>query len=260
VLYSEGVDVGYRFYDAKSETPLFPFGYGLSYTSFAFSNLRLSRSTVSGTANVRVSATITNTGSRRGSDVVQLYVGDPASTGEPPRSLQGFQRVNLAPGQSSRVSFTVTPQQLSWWSDSVNGWTESRGTYGVYVGDSSALANLPLRGTFLVTSTPGPRQVAVTGPSTVTAGKSFRASVTLTAGGTQTLHGVRLALQLPQGWTAVPVGKTVFGTVRPGRAVAATFRVTPAADSPSLSAVVHATATMGTAMRENGITVTVQAA
>ena len=96
------------------------------------------------------------------------------------------------------------------------------------------------------------------GPSTVTAGKRFFASVTLTSGGNQTLHGVRLALQVPQGWTVVPAGKTVFGTVRPGEAIAATFRVTPAAVSPALSAVVHASATMGTARRENGITVTVR--
>ncbi len=258
VLYSEGVDVGYRWYDAKTQTPLFPFGYGLSYTTFAFSHLRVSRASVSGTADVRVSATITNTGTRRGSDVAQVYAGDPAATGEPPRSLEGFKRVSLAPRQSALVSFTLTPAQLSWWSDSVNGWTESAGSYRVYVGDSSALANLPLRGRFSVTSTPGARQVAVIGPSTVTAGKRFLASVTLTAGGNQTLHGVRLALQVPQGWAVVPAGRTVFGTVRPGQAVAATFRVTPPAISPALSAVVHATATMGTAQRENGITVTVQ--
>ncbi len=97
-------------------------------------------------------------------------------------------------------------------------------------------------------------------PSRVTAGRPFSVSVTLTAGGNQMLHGVRLALQLPQGWAAVPAGRTVFGTVRPGRAIAATFRVRPPADSPALSAVLHATATMGTAMRENGITVTVRAA
>ena len=78
VLYSEGVDVGYRWYDAKGSAPLFPFGYGLSYTTFAFSGLRISRASVTGTADERVSAKITNTGSRTGSDVAQLYVGDPA--------------------------------------------------------------------------------------------------------------------------------------------------------------------------------------
>jgi beta-glucosidase len=166
--------------------------------------------------------------------------------------------VTLAPGQSQRVSFTLTPQQLSWWSDSANGWTQSPGSYRVFVGDSSALANLPLRGSFAVTATPGARQVVVIAPPTVTAGKAFTARVTLVAGGGQTLHAVRLALQVPQGWRAVPAGKTLFGTVRPGQAIAATFRVTPAADSPNLNAVVHATATMGAAMRENGVSVTVR--
>jgi beta-glucosidase len=259
VLYSEGVNVGYRWYDAKSQTPLFPFGYGLSYTRFAFSQLRITPGSVTGTGNVRVSAVVTNTGSRAGSDVVQLYVGDPAGTGEPPRSLQGFDRVSLAPGRSARVSFTVTPQQLSWWSDTANGWTQSPGTYRVYVGDSSALANLPLRNTFLVTATPGARQVVVTAPAHVTAGKTFTARVTLVAGGSQTLRDVRLALQVPSGWSAAASGPTVFGTVRPGQAIAATFRVRVAAYSPAVSAVVHATATMGTAMRENGVSVTVRA-
>jgi beta-glucosidase len=257
VLYSEGIDVGYRWYDVKDDTPLFPFGYGLSYTTFQFSGLRIDRTSVTGTQNVRVSATITNTGSRTGSDVAQLYLGDPAATGEPPRDLEGFQKVTLAPGRSARVSFTLTPQQLSWWSDSANGWTESTGTYQVYVGDSSALANLPLRGSFRVTATPGARQVAVSAPDTVTAGKAFTVHVTLTADGTQTLHGVRLALQLPQGWTASPADGTVFGSVRPGQAIAATFRVTPPADAVNASDVVHATATMGTASRENGVSVTV---
>jgi beta-glucosidase len=257
VLYSEGVDVGYRWFDALSETPLFPFGYGLSYTSFAFSQLRIGPSVVTGTGDVQVSAVITNTGSVAGSDVAQLYIGDPASTGEPPRSLAGYDRVSLAPGRSARVSFTVTPQQLSWWSDTANGWTESPGTYRLYVGDSSALANLPLRNTLRVTATPGARQVVVTAPATVTAGKTFTARVTLVAGGNQTLHGVRLALQVPSGWSAAPAGKTVFGTAAPGQAIVATFRVTVAADSPALSAVVHATATMGTATRENGVSVNV---
>ena len=255
VLYSEGVDVGYRWYDANGETALFPFGYGLSYTTFAFSGLRISRASVDGTSDVRVSARITNTGSRTGSDVAQLYVGDPGSTGEPPRELAGFTRVTLAPGQSAPVSFTLTPQQLSWWGST--GWTESTGTYGVYVGDSSAPANLPLRGSFAVTATPGARQVAVTAPSAVTGGKAFTAQVTLSAGGNQTLHGVRLAVQLPQGWRLVPTSRTTFGTVWPGETVAATFRVTPPASSPTVSAVVHATATMGAATRENGLSVTV---
>jgi beta-glucosidase len=209
---------------------------------------------------VRVTATVTNTGRRSGTDVAQLYVGDPSSTGEPPRSLADFDRVTLAPGQSARVSFTVTPQQLSWWDQSANGWTQTPGQYDLYVGDSSALANLPLRGTFTVAATPGARQVAVTAPKTVAAGQPFTARVTLTAAGDQTLPAVRLALQVPPGWRQSASGPTVFGAVDPSQAVTATFTVTPPADSPAVSAVVHATATMGAAQRENGSTVTVSGA
>jgi beta-glucosidase len=258
VLYSEGVNVGYRWYDANHLAPMFPFGFGLSYTKFAYSGLRLSRATVTGTQDVRVSATVTNIGSRTGSDVAQLYVGDPASTGEPPRQLEGFQRVNLAPGQSARVSFVITPQSTSWWSDTANGWTQTADLYHVYVGDSSALANLPLRNAFRMTSTPGARQVVVTAPSVMRAGKASVVRVTLTAGGSQTLHGVQLALQLPEGWTVTLAGPAVFGTVRPGNAVAATFRVTPPSYSPDVSQVVHATATMGNTQREAGVSVSVQ--
>src|SRR5580700_6687874 len=150
VLYSEGLDVGYRWYDAKDITPMFPFGFGLSYTQFAFSHLSVSPAFKDGTKEVRVSATVTNVGRRVGSDVAQLYLADPAGSGEPPRQLAGFQRVSLAPGAKAKVSFTVTPQEMSWWDDTANGWTQTAGTYGVYVGDSSALAGLPLRGSFTI--------------------------------------------------------------------------------------------------------------
>ena len=256
VLYSEGVLVGYRWYNATNETPMFPFGFGLSYTKFAYSGLRMSRSSITGTQSVTVSAVVTNTGRVAGSDVAQLYLGDPASTGEPPRSLVGFQRVNLAPGQSTRVSFTITPQDMSWWSDSANGWTQTAGLYHVYVGDSSALANLPLRNAFHMTATPGARQVVISAPTTPHAGKAFTVKVTLTAGGGQTLHGVVVALQLQEGWTATPMSE-VFGTVGPRKAIVATFRVTAPSYSPNVTQVVHATATMGGIQREAGVSVLV---
>jgi beta-glucosidase len=256
VLYSEGIDVGYRWYDTKNETPLFPFGFGLSYTKFRFSDLKIDRTSVTGTDTVHVSATITNTGSRTGAEIPQLYLGDPASTGEPPRQLEGFQRVWMAPGQSARVTFTITPQQMSWWSNSANGWTQTAGSYRVYVGDSSAPAGLPLRGSYVMTSTPGARQVVVSAPSAVHPGNAFRVRVTLSASGDQTLHGVRLALQLPAGWKSSAVGRTVFGTVQPGQAPVATFLVTPPSYSPASTAVVHATATMGAVVREAGANIT----
>ena len=136
VQYSEGTLVGYRWYTTKGITPLFPFGYGLSYTAFAFSHLTVQSSRGGG---YRVSANVTNTGRRAGSDVAQLYVGDPAATGEPAEQLKGFQRVTLRPGQSTQVNFTVSRSDLAWW----NGhWVVTPGSYALMVGDSSA--SLPL--------------------------------------------------------------------------------------------------------------------
>jgi beta-glucosidase len=257
VQYSEGINVGYRWYDANNVTPLFPFGFGLSYTQFAFSNLQVSPATVDGTQDVQVSATVTNTGQRAGSDVAQLYLGDPAASGEPPRQLAGFQRVNLASGASTQVAFTITPQQESWWDDSANGWNQTEGSYGVYVGDSSALSGLPLQGTFTVADTPGARQVMITAPSAMQPGQAATVQVQLTATGDETLPSVQLALQLPQGWTAVPTSPTQFTSVAPGTAPTATFQVTPPSYAPNASAVVHATATMGDMTREAGVSVTV---
>ena len=171
VLYSEGVDVGYRFYDAHHETPLFPFGYGLSYTRFAYSGLTITpqqvQNNVSGpgptschcsgqSANlVAVTARVTNTGRVAGSDVAQLYLDLPAMAGQPPRQLQGFQKVTLHPGQSTTVRFKLNGHELSYWNDSANGWVVPVGQFGVYVGDSSALADLPLHGSFTVTRSIG---------------------------------------------------------------------------------------------------------
>ena len=152
VQYSEGIDVGYRWYDARNLTPLFPFGYGLSYTSFAFSNLRVTPPQLAGRgAPVTVTARVTNTGPVTGAEVAQLYLGDPAAAGEPPRQLKGFQKVTLRPGQSAVVSFTLDRHDLSYWNDSANGWVVPDGGFRVYVGDSSALSGLPLRGGFTVT-------------------------------------------------------------------------------------------------------------
>jgi hypothetical protein len=162
------------------------------------------------------------------------------------------------------VNFTLTPAGLSWFDTSApgasatgGGWSQSAGAYQVYVGDLSALAGLPLQGGFRVTSTPGARQVSVSAPSAVTAGKPFTVKATLTAAGNQTLFGLRISLQLPQGWTARPAS-AVFGVVSPGQAPVATFTVTPPSYAPSSDQVVHATADLGGSdTREAGVTVTV---
>ena len=157
VDYSEGLDIGYKWYDARGLTPLFPFGFGLSYTTFGFSSLSVSP--VTGGVNpgsapdqvvATVRATVTNTGSRAGAEVAQLYLGDPSSTGEPARQLRGFQRVQLAPGQSTQVSFPLTAQDLAYWNTGSSDWSIASGSYQVWVGDSSALSSLPLTGSLQV--------------------------------------------------------------------------------------------------------------
>jgi beta-glucosidase len=258
VEYSEGLDVGYRGYDAEGIQPLFPFGFGLSYTTFAYSGLHISAASTNGVSDEQVTATVTNTGSQAGTDVAQLYLGDPAAAGEPPRQLEGFQRVTLAAGQSAQVTFTITPQDTSWWDQAANGWTQSPGSYQVYVGDSSALANLPLQGSFTMATTPGARQAVVTAPRTIGAGQQATVQVKLTAAGNETLQGVTFALSAPQGWTVTPVGPTVFGTVAPDEAPVVTFHVTAPAWAPATSPVLYATVGLGgQAQRQDGATVTV---
>jgi beta-glucosidase len=140
--YSEGVNIGYRWYQSQNITPAFPFGFGLSYTKFSFSNLNVGAFNANGTATA--TATITNTGSVAGADVAQLYVGDPAASQDPPRQLAGFQRVSLNPGASTTVSFPLTIHDLASWSSADNAWEAQAGTYSISVGDSSA--SLPLTG------------------------------------------------------------------------------------------------------------------
>jgi beta-glucosidase len=139
--YSEGLLVGYRWFEAKHVTPLFPFGYGLSYTSFHFSDLRV-RGSAHGAA---VNYVLGNTDHRQGAEVTQVYVGDPASAGEPFRQLKGFRKVTLAPGHSTHVRVWLPEVAFAHWSTRARTWVVNRGTYRIYVGDSSALANLPLR-------------------------------------------------------------------------------------------------------------------
>jgi beta-glucosidase len=218
VDYSEGLDVGYRWYDANNVTPMFPFGYGLSYTSFSFSHLKVTPGTVRNAASgpgaescgcngqgsklVRVSATVTNTGEVAGADVAQLYLGDPASAGEPPRQLKGFDKVSLEPGQSATVRFTLTGHDLSYWDDAANGWVVPDGTFQVYVGDSSALANLPLQGSFTVTRSVGARYASLAAASaTVHPGSTIPVSATFTNDGDYAIAHALPALKAPAGWT-----------------------------------------------------------
>ena len=139
--YSEGLLVGYRWFDARNIKPLFPFGYGLSYTSFRFSDLHVSPAAQGGAT---VSATVTDAGARAGDEVAQLYVTFPPAAGEPPRQLKAFQRVSLQPGQSKTVTLSLDARSFSNWDEGRHQWSVTPGCYGIAVGDSSA--SLPLHG------------------------------------------------------------------------------------------------------------------
>jgi beta-glucosidase len=259
VLYSEGIDVGYRWYDAQNLTALFPFGFGLSYTKFAFTRLTVnSVGAGGGVDDIRVLANVKNVGKTAGDDVAQLYLGDPPKAHEPPRQLVDFQKISLAPGGSTRVHFTITPRDTWWWDQAANGWSQSPGTYQVYVGDSSALSNLPLRGSYAISQTPGARQVVIHAPRGFRLGRGAQVTVGLARSfsGDETLPVVRLSLQVPQGWAISALGPTVFHNVRPSQMPTAEFVVTPPSWYPPTDAVVHATADLsGAAQREAGLTV-----
>lgn len=145
-LYSEGLRVGYRWYDAQKIEPLFPFGFGLSYTSFALSHLQVSRPDKEG--YVTVSLEVANTGSIAGSEVVQVYVGVPNIAGEPPHQLKGFDKVRLEPHQAKHVSVTLDSRAFSSWDTAAKRWRLVPGRHQIMVGESSR--DLPLQGVTLV--------------------------------------------------------------------------------------------------------------
>jgi beta-glucosidase len=142
-VYSEGLDVGYRWYDAKNIAPLFPFGYGLSYTTFGYSGLSVKAN--GGADTAVVSFALRNTGSRAGAEVAQLYVGDPSAAGEPPQQLKAFQKVFLPPGQSQTVTLSLDLRAFAIWDATKHGWVVPGGTYRILVGSSSR--NIRLQGT-----------------------------------------------------------------------------------------------------------------
>jgi beta-glucosidase len=135
VVYSEGVFVGYRHYDQNRIQPLYPFGYGLSYTTFAYSGLRVAPAG----DGVDVSFTVRNAGKVKGAEIPQVYVGPPSRAAVPmaPKVLAGFERLELEPGESRAVSIHVPARQLSYWSVEAKGWRVAEGRRPVYVGASS---------------------------------------------------------------------------------------------------------------------------
>jgi beta-glucosidase len=146
VKYSEGVFVGYRHFDHDNIKPLFPFGFGLSYTTFAYKNLSVTPSTAAfAQGSVTVSFDITNTGSREGADIAQLYVGDShTSVPRPPKELKGFSRVELKPGETRHISIPLDFRSLAYYDVKTHAWKADPGTFNIYVGRSDA--NIQLQG------------------------------------------------------------------------------------------------------------------
>jgi beta-glucosidase len=141
IRYSEGLRVGYRWFQSQGIAPLFPFGHGLSYTSFAVSDVSVDAGDRPGSTPVTVRATVTNTGGVTGAEVVQVYLGLPASAGQPPKRLVGFRKVTVAPGGSEPIDIVVDPtatnHPLSVWSRGDHAFVTVAGEYTVYVGTSS---------------------------------------------------------------------------------------------------------------------------
>jgi len=135
--------VGYRYWTTTGKHPLFPFGFGLSYTTFNFSKLEAPALAVHG-LNVPVSFDVTNTGSVEGAEVAQLYVSDPSSLAKrPERELKGFEKVRLAPGETKHVTINLDARSFSYWDEATHKWTIDPGKFIILVGDSSE--NTPLR-------------------------------------------------------------------------------------------------------------------
>jgi beta-glucosidase len=138
VYYGEGLFVGYRYYDKKKIAPLFPFGFGLSYTTFSYSPLRLSAQKIGTDGTLQVSLDVTNTGQRAGQEVVQLYVRDKqARLQRPEKELKAFAKVHLEPGESKTVTLSIGRDALAYYDDSTHKWVAEAGEFDVLVGASS---------------------------------------------------------------------------------------------------------------------------
>jgi beta-glucosidase len=143
VIYKEGLFVGYRGYEHNGTKPLFPFGYGLSYTSFKFSNLAISPQSFRQGGSVTVSFDVTNTGKREGAEVAEVYVRDKhAKVERPEKELKGFAKLDLKPGETKKASVTLGPRAFSYYDVEKKQWTADPGDFGILVGSSSATIEL----------------------------------------------------------------------------------------------------------------------
>ena len=139
VYYSEGIFIGYRHFDTRKVEPLFPFGYGLSYTSFKYGKPMLSSPRITKDAPITVSVPVTNTGKVAGKEIVQLYIGDmECSVDRPRKELKNFVKLNLAPGETRMAEFTITLDDLKYYSEAIHDWTVEPGTFRAYMSTNSS--------------------------------------------------------------------------------------------------------------------------
>lgn len=238
--YSEGLEVGYRWNTAEHVEPLFPFGYGLSYTTFAYSHLTATPVLAPGAgARVHVGVDVTNTGTRTGADVAQLYLSFPEAAGEPPIQLKGFHKVSLKPGQTRHLTFTLDQRAFSIWHAEGRGWTTVDGTYTVRVGNSSH--HLPLSAPVRVDRTAGVQYVTVDAPQVVQPGHTVEVTTTFTNAGDFSARDVRLGLSAPAGWHVTPVSGG-DSSVAPHATTTARWRVSAPDDAAPGSTNLTATA------------------
>jgi beta-glucosidase len=138
VHFDEGLKVGYKWYDAENRPVLFPFGFGLSYTTYSYSGLKITPG-----KETTVTFTVKNSGARAGTEIAQVYAALPASAGEPPKRLVGWAKVDLKPGETKQVSVSVEPKYLSIFDEAQDSWKLVPGSYKFMVGGSSQI--LPLK-------------------------------------------------------------------------------------------------------------------
>jgi beta-glucosidase len=143
VAYTEGVFLGYRHFDQSSVKPLFPFGYGLSYTTFKYSNLKVAPESFRGDEPVTVSFDVTNTGRREGAEIGEVYVSDGHSKiARPVKELKGFGKIDLEPAETKTITVTLNRRAFSYYDVNLKGWTATPGEFGILVGSSSATIEL----------------------------------------------------------------------------------------------------------------------
>lgn len=153
VKYQEGIYIGYRYYDKKKDNVLFPFGYGLSYTDFDYSDIQMDKTEMDYEDTLHVTCKIKNTGKYAGKEVVQLYVRDcESSVGRPVRELKGFEKIKLDPGEEKAVSFALDKRSFAYYENKIHDWYVENGEFAIEIASSSR--DIRLRGSVLVSGSP----------------------------------------------------------------------------------------------------------